>query len=88
MTSPTAHDPTRALPHHRSAAEEIGPDESIIEIPLECLITVEMGKATDIGRAVLQSDLDLDAPKHVFLMLFMVRYRVIRNVGYKCKTFT
>mmetsp|Transcript_11752 Transcript_11752/g.31707 ORF Transcript_11752/g.31707 Transcript_11752/m.31707 type:complete len:514 (-) Transcript_11752:898-2439(-) len=54
------------------AAEEIGPDESIIEIPLECLITVEMGKATDIGRAVLQSDLDLDAPKHVFLMLFML----------------
>ena len=41
-------------------------------IPLKCLITVEMGKATDVGQAILQSDLELDAPKHVFLMLFML----------------
>jgi hypothetical protein len=27
---------------------------------------------TDVGRAVLAADLEMDAPKHVFLMLFML----------------
>lgn len=36
------------------------------------MITVEMGKATDVGRAVLEAELELDAPKHVFLMLFLL----------------
>jgi histone-lysine N-methyltransferase SETD3 len=54
------------------ATGEIVPDEIIVEVPLACLITVEMGKATEVGRAVLQADLELDAPKHVFLMLFML----------------
>jgi histone-lysine N-methyltransferase SETD3 len=31
-----------------------------------------MGKATDVGRAVLEAELELDAPKHVFLMLFLL----------------
>lgn len=54
------------------ADQDIGPNETIIEIPLECLITVEMGQATDVGQAILHSDLELDAPKHVFLMLFIL----------------
>ena len=31
-----------------------------------------MGKATDVGRAVLEAGLELDAPKHIFLMLFLL----------------
>jgi len=54
------------------AKEEIEEDVNIVEIPLSCLITVEMGKQTEVGQAVLAANLDLDAPKHVFLMLFML----------------
>ena len=73
------------------ATTDIVEDEVIIEIPLQCLITVEMGKDTDVrmsifvlcspsqhlistqvGRAIIASNLDLDAPKHIFLMLFML----------------
>lgn len=46
-----------------------------MEIPLRCLITVEMGKESDVGKAVLASNLPLDAPKHIFLMLFMLTDR-------------
>lgn len=52
--------------------ENINEDEIIIDIPLCCLITVEMGKDTDVGRLILASNIDLDAPKHIFLMLFML----------------
>ena len=31
-----------------------------------------MGKGTEVGRAVLEAELELDAPKHVFLMLFLL----------------
>lgn len=49
------------------------PGESVImEIPLQCLITVEMGRDTSIGQKILQSNISLDAPKHIFLMLFML----------------
>lgn len=54
------------------AKDSIAEDEIIIEIPLRCLITVEMGKDTDIGRAILSSNIELDAPKHIFLMIFML----------------
>jgi len=54
------------------ATRNLHADEIVIEIPLKCLITVEMGKATDVGRAVLEAELELDAPKHVFLMLFLL----------------
>lgn len=73
------------------ATEDVFEDEHIVEIPLDCLVTVEMGKVsqvlndhmtffsplvsmqvTDVGRAVLAADIDMDAPKHVFLMLFML----------------
>eukprot|EP01033_Poteriospumella_lacustris_P016856 gene16856-12066_t len=54
------------------ATSEIVEDETIIEVPLKCLITVEMGKDTDIGRAIIDANLELDAPKHIFLMLYML----------------
>ena len=57
------------------AKEELNGDEMVVEIPLKCLITVEMGKETEIGKAVLASNLPLDAPKHIFLMLFMLTDR-------------
>eukprot|EP01034_Spumella_vulgaris_P026247 gene26247-32792_t len=31
-----------------------------------------MGKDTNLGRAILASNIDLDAPKHIFLMVFML----------------
>ena len=51
---------------------EIGNDETIISIPLKCLITVEMGKETSIGRAIINANIELDAPKHIFIMIFML----------------
>ncbi|KAJ1451368.1 hypothetical protein M885DRAFT_499616 [Pelagophyceae sp. CCMP2097] len=54
------------------ATRDIGEDEVVIQVPLKCLVTVEMGKETAPGRAVLDAELDLDAPKHVFLMLFLL----------------
>lgn len=54
------------------STEHIDTEENVVEIPLKCLITVEMGKDTEVGRRILQSDLDLDAPKHIFLMLYML----------------
>ena len=47
-------------------------DEIIIEVPLKCLITVEMGQETEIGQKILSSNIELDAPKHIFLMVFML----------------
>lgn len=54
------------------ATEPIQSEEVIVEIPLKCLLTVEMGKNTDIGKAIIRANIDLDAPKHIFLMLFML----------------
>lgn len=50
-----------------------------VSIPLKCLITVEMGQATEIGQIILRSDLDLDAPKHIFLMIFLLWDRKVNN---------
>jgi histone-lysine N-methyltransferase SETD3 len=47
------------------AKEEIRVHEVVVSVPRQCLITVEMGKATPIGRLIAQANLDLDAPKHV-----------------------
>ena len=44
--------------HARTA---IPPQTVCVAIPRACLITVEMGQATPIGRRVLASDLELDA---------------------------
>lgn len=51
---------------------DIEEDEIIVEIPLNCVITVEMGKETDVGKELLKTNIDLDAPKHIYLMLFML----------------
>lgn len=50
----------------------IPPQTVIVSIPKSCLITVEMGQGTPIGRKILQSDLELDAPKHIFLMIYLL----------------
>ena len=62
------------------AAHDIVPDETICTIPLKCLITVEMGKATEVGRKVSMHNLQLDAPKHVYVMLFMLMDMQVRDV--------
>ena len=54
------------------AKEEIPAGEVCVAVPRRCLITVEMGKATPIGVEVIKHNLELDAPKHVFLMLFLL----------------
>lgn len=50
----------------------IPPNSICVSIPRKCLITVEMGQATDIGQSILHSDLELDAPKHIFLMIYLL----------------
>jgi histone-lysine N-methyltransferase SETD3 len=55
--------------HSNEAVED---EEIIVDIPLNCLITVEMGKDTPVGKLIMSSNLDLDAPKHIFLMLYML----------------
>lgn len=48
------------------------PGERILVIPKKCLITVEMGKRTEIGQKLLARNLDFVAPKHIFLMMFLL----------------
>jgi histone-lysine N-methyltransferase SETD3 len=62
---------------------EIEEDEIVIQISLSCLITVEMGKDTSIGKAILASNIELDAPKHIFLMIFMLVDRKNPNSFFK-----
>jgi len=50
----------------------IAPNTTCMMIPRKCLITVEMGQQTPIGHKILHSDLDLDAPKHIFLMIYLL----------------
>jgi hypothetical protein len=38
-----------------------------------------MGQATPIGQAILNSDLDLDAPKHIFLMVYLLWDRKVNG---------
>ena len=54
------------------ARTNIPPQTVCVSIPKSCLITVEMGQATPIGRKILSSDLELDAPKHIYLMIFLL----------------
>jgi protein-histidine N-methyltransferase len=54
------------------AVRDIAPNKVCMAIPRKCLITVEMGQATPLGHAILQSELDLDAPKHIFLMIYIL----------------
>jgi protein-histidine N-methyltransferase len=57
----------------------IPPNTVCMSIPRRCLITVEMGQATDIGRIVMAADLDLDAPKHIYLMIYLLWDRKVNH---------
>lgn len=61
------------------AKVDIPPNHICVSIPRKCLITVEMGQATEIGKAILNSDLELDAPKHVFLMVYLLWDRKVNG---------
>jgi histone-lysine N-methyltransferase SETD3 len=61
------------------AKSHILPNSICMAVPRKCLITVEMGMATPIGQAILQSDLDLDAPKHIFLMVYLLWDRKVNK---------
>jgi len=58
---------------------DVPPDTICMIIPRKCLITVEMGQATPLGQTVLESDLDLDAPKHIFLMIYVLWDRKVNG---------
>ncbi|OQR96615.1 hypothetical protein THRCLA_07231 [Thraustotheca clavata] len=51
--------------------------DRVMLIPLKCLITVEMGKATEIGQKLL--NIDFAAPKHIFLMMYLLTDMEIGN---------
>ena len=61
------------------AKTDIPADTICVSIHRKCLITVEMGQATEIGQIILSSDLDLDAPKHIFLMIFLLWDRKVNG---------
>jgi hypothetical protein len=61
------------------ARTPIPPDTTCVMIPRRCLITVEMGQATPLGQKILNSDLDLDAPKHIFLMIYVLWDRKVNG---------
>lgn len=61
------------------AKHHIPPHTVCMSIPRRCLITVEMGQATPIGREILNADLDLDAPKHIFLMIYILWDRKVNG---------
>eukprot|EP00546_Thalassionema_frauenfeldii_P010750 CAMPEP_0178924488 /NCGR_PEP_ID=MMETSP0786-20121207/17361_1 /TAXON_ID=186022 /ORGANISM="Thalassionema frauenfeldii, Strain CCMP 1798" /LENGTH=599 /DNA_ID=CAMNT_0020599217 /DNA_START=86 /DNA_END=1885 /DNA_ORIENTATION=+ len=58
---------------------DIPADTVCMIIPRKCLITVEMGQATPLGQTILESDLDLDAPKHIFLMIYILWDRKVNG---------
>ncbi|KAL7575687.1 hypothetical protein ACA910_011504 [Epithemia clementina (nom. ined.)] len=61
------------------AKTHIPPNTVCMSIPRRCLITVEMGQATSIGQAIYHSDLDLDAPKHIYLMIYILWDRKVHG---------
>mmetsp|Transcript_28577 Transcript_28577/g.60949 ORF Transcript_28577/g.60949 Transcript_28577/m.60949 type:complete len:733 (-) Transcript_28577:100-2298(-) len=62
------------------ARTTIPPQTTCVSIPKSCLITVEMGQATPIGRKILSSNLELDAPKHIFLMIYLLWDKKLHGV--------
>jgi len=61
------------------ARRHIPPNTVCMSVPRRCLITVEMGQATPIGQAIYNSDLDLDAPKHIYLMIYILWDRKVNG---------
>ena len=47
---------------------DISLDKICIIIPRKYLITFEIGQATSFGKTVLESDLDVDALRHIYFM--------------------
>lgn len=41
-------------------------------VPRKCLVTLDMGKALPIGQKIIEHDLDLHAPRHIFIMLYVL----------------
>mmetsp|Transcript_64335 Transcript_64335/g.96980 ORF Transcript_64335/g.96980 Transcript_64335/m.96980 type:complete len:564 (+) Transcript_64335:131-1822(+) len=62
------------------AKTHLQPNTICMSVPRRCLITVEMGQETPIGQAILRSDLDLDAPKHIFLMVYLLWDRKVNGL--------
>jgi len=62
------------------ATQYIPPQTKCVSIPKSCLITVEMGQSTPIGRQILLSDLELDAPKHIYLMIYLLYDKKINGI--------
>lgn len=57
------------------AVSPVKEGEHIFSIPLSCLITAEMGKATDVGKILLESEASFKDPQHVFLSVYMLMDR-------------
>ena len=68
ITRPPSHVCIRPL----LTLASLTPPQVCVSVPRTCLITVEMGKATPIGRIIAGANLDLDAPKHVYLMIYLL----------------
>lgn len=58
-------------------------DETILFIPLDRLITLEMAKATEIGKAIIENTLDLLSPKHSFLATYLLLERLKEDSPWK-----
>ena len=50
----------------------IRPLSVVTHVPLKLLITVELGQALEIGRALRSAEVTFEAPKHVYLALFLL----------------
>jgi histone-lysine N-methyltransferase SETD3 len=48
-------------------------------VPRKCLITVNMGKELPIGQRILEADLDLHTPRHMYIMLYILWDRKING---------
>lgn len=49
------------------------PEDTIcMLVPRKCLITLNMGKELPIGQRVLECNLDLHAPRHIYIMLYIL----------------
>jgi len=63
-------------------ARDFEPEEVLLSIPLDNIITVEMGMATHLGKLLMayedemQEEADLSAPKHIFLVFFLLTDRL------------
>ncbi|RQM27821.1 hypothetical protein B5M09_006964 [Aphanomyces astaci] len=65
------------------ARDTFAAKERVMRIPLNCLITVEMGKATELGQRLLH--LEFGAPKHIYLMMFLLTDMELGNGSFfKC----